>query len=100
MPNPVCVKCQLEMRPKLNGVGLLELATPNRPYQIWSSDLFKCPRCNYEILIGYAEVPTHHSDERFMKQIEFCKKHTRLVLDYEKIEDSAAGHEPDFSNLA
>lgn len=100
MPRPVCVKCQIQMRMEIMGVGLLELATPNRPYKIWSSDLFRCPVCGHEILSGYAGQATHHSDENFMKQVEYCKSYTRLVLDHEKVQDAIIGYEPDFSNLA
>jgi len=100
MPRPVCVKCQIQMRCEKNGVGLLELATPNRPYKIWSSDLFRCPVCGFEVLTGYSDNATHHSSEKFMKNVEYCKEHTQLVLDYEKAEDAVMKYEPDFSNLA
>jgi len=87
------------MRVEMNGVGLLELATPNRPYKLWNSDMFKCPVCGFEVLTGYSSHATHNFDEKFMKQIEHFRKHTRLVLDYEKISDAINEYSPDFSNM-
>ena len=59
---PVCVKCKLEMRPETNGVGLLDMFNPPdkpepQPYQVWDADLWKCPECGCEIVVGFGEGP-------------------------------------------
>ena len=51
---PVCVKCNREMKPERNGVGCLDM-TDFSPYAVWDSDLWKCPTCGYEILVGFGK---------------------------------------------
>jgi len=50
---PVCVKCKAELKPKKNSVLALGMASFG-PASIWSADLWKCPRCGYEIIMGFA----------------------------------------------
>lgn len=73
MPKPVCVKCQCFYRPKHNGFAFEEMAPWNRPldagytpeeirgkrhpeywrpYKLWNGDLWKCPDCGHEIVVG------------------------------------------------
>ena len=62
---PVCTKCQLEMRPEKNGVGVLDMADFG-PYQLWDADSYKCPNCQFEIVVGFGQVPVaHHHEEGF-----------------------------------
>ena len=77
---PVCVKCQREMRPERNGVGCLDIADFG-PYAIWDSDLWKCPTCGYEIIVGFAQqaIAYHHQGEYFNKVREDYVKRGLLV---------------------
>lgn len=80
MPKPVCVKCQCFFRPKTNGVhwveGMPDGHTPGnirgrrapeawQPYKLWNSDLWECPDCGHQIIVGHAGQPTaeHYQDD-------------------------------------
>lgn len=52
----VCVRCQVELRPKKNGVGGL-LMSANGPHQIYDADLWVCPTCGIEVLLGFGRHP-------------------------------------------
>jgi len=56
---PVCVKCNCELWPETNGVGLLDMFNPGdrlepQPYELWDADLWKCPECGMEVVGGFA----------------------------------------------
>lgn len=54
---PVCVKCKAEMRPQQNGIYIELLDTDGHPYQIWSGDKWRCPKCASEIVAGFGLKP-------------------------------------------
>lgn len=56
MTGKVCVKCQVEMRPELNGVGALSMAGA-QPYELYDADLWKCPTCGVEMILGFGKRP-------------------------------------------
>ena len=68
---PVCVKCQVEMRPEKNGIGVLDMADFG-PYKIWDADKWKCPKCAIEVIIGFGQqaIAEHYEAERFK---HFCE---------------------------
>ena len=77
---PVCVKCQTEMRPETNGIGLLDMATFG-PYKVWDADLYKCPSCGQEIVTGFGEgAVSHHIDEDFNQILEGYRSRTGLYI--------------------
>ena len=81
---PVCVKCQTEMRCEKNGVGCLDMASFG-PYELWDSDLYKCPKCGVEILTGFGDlaVSVHHK-ENFQQLVDTYRNSKRgLVENYE-----------------
>ena len=52
---PICVKCNLEMRPDTNGVTVLLMAyDPPQPYEAYDADLVKCPNCDMQVVVGTA----------------------------------------------
>jgi hypothetical protein len=53
---PVCLKCQIEMRPTRNGVKVVSMATYG-PTEIRSADIWGCPGCGVEVLFGFAQDP-------------------------------------------
>ena len=72
MPKMICAKDQTELRPKKNGVYLVETFQPDRkPYRIWSADLWICPECGSEIISGFSGqglTPiAEHFEENFME---------------------------------
>ena len=50
----VCVKCQVEMRVKQNGVVLVEAATWGM-LTLRQADLWHCPACGFEAVLGCAD---------------------------------------------
>lgn len=62
---PICVPCRRFYRPAKNGTYFVEakpkvngappgLEAPEmwQPYKLWSGDLWACPSCNAEIIVG------------------------------------------------
>ena len=71
---PVCVKCQVELKPKKNSVLVCSRASFG-PASIWNADLWKCYRCGYEVIIGFAALPLvyHHEKEfkKYLKKVDY-----------------------------
>lgn len=75
MPNPLCVRCQVEFRPKKNGVFVEEMA-PFGSYKIWHADLWQCPCCKTEIVQGYAQQPiAEHYQKEYQEKLNLVKEH-------------------------
>lgn len=53
----VCAKCRCEMRPKKNDYCVEEMADTAFPYRVWFADLWSCPSCKSEVVIGFANNP-------------------------------------------
>lgn len=54
----VCVKCEREFKPEENGVIVAEMFQRNtKIYKLWSADLWKCPVCGIEIVVGFSQYP-------------------------------------------
>lgn len=48
---PICVRCNLPMHPHINGVTILLMAySPPQPYEAYSGDLVKCPKCGTQVI--------------------------------------------------
>lgn len=67
---PVCKKCNCELRPETNGVGVLDMAKFG-PCDLWDADLWKCPKCGIEVVGGFGNSPIsgHWEEPRFKKMI-------------------------------
>lgn len=75
MPKPVCLGCRCFYRPKKNGFAWIE-GMPDSggaprgvagngqwsPYKLWVSDLWACPECGHEIVVGHCqrEISEHY----------------------------------------
>ena len=76
---PVCPPCQVEMRPERNGVGLLDYADFG-PYQLWDTDLWECPKCHHQIVIGFGDSPMYsHWESSFPERIQSYKTNSILI---------------------
>jgi len=83
-PYYVCAKCNIryepkrnrsatEMRPKKNGVYVIEMADFG-PYKVWHADLWECPKCGHLTIAGFGTEPmAEHYDEKFQKVLECAK---------------------------
>ena len=87
MPKSVCVICEIELRPKENGVIVVEMFdNPPKPYKIWSADLWKCSVCGLEVVLGFGNKPfMAHYTHDLAVEIDSIKKHgATIIYDYEK----------------
>ena len=86
----LCVNCQIELRPKKNGVDVLTMShqpapAPPTPYQAFQADLYRCPGCGLEVVAGFALHPWgEHYQEDFGARL---KQRASLFHDYERAED-------------
>jgi hypothetical protein len=86
---PVCVKCHRFYRPKKNGKYFVEgkpangakrprpgLAEPDKwvPYKLWVGDLWECPDCKAEIIVGVSFAPV---------DADFTKTFTKSIEDFD-----------------
>lgn len=80
----VCVKCQTELKPKQNGVAVVEMAGSN-PYRLWRADLLACPGCSFEIVTQFAMRHIANYEPDFARQLELAKTTApQIVYDYER----------------
>lgn len=89
---PVCVKCKCFYRPEKNGYAFIE-GMPNKqghhaeayrgnirgtrhpeawkPYKLWMGDLWKCPDCLHELVVGVIGGPiSEHYMSDFKSKVE------------------------------
>ena len=77
---PVCVKCNCELRPETNGVGVLDM-NDNGAYELWDADKWKCPKCGIEVVGGFVYTPiSAHYEEDFQKMIDGYKNKGLLIV--------------------
>lgn len=84
-PYYVCAMCNklyepkgTEMRPKKNGVYVIEMAEFG-PYKVWLSDLWECPKCGHQVIAGFGIEPVaEHFEEKFAKALETAKASTHV----------------------
>lgn len=71
----VCVKCQVELRPKTNGITAVEMASFG-PYKIWAADTWECPVCHWVGILGFSASPiAEHFQPHFAEELSKAKDH-------------------------
>lgn len=77
---PVCVKCQCELHPEKNGVGVLDTDGRGNDYELFDADLWKCPKCGMEVVggFGHGPVSAHYKDD-FQSAIESYRNLSLLI---------------------
>lgn len=83
---PVCVQCHCFFRPEKNGFcfteGMPKVSGAPRgnrdpeawePYKLWRGDLWKCPDCGAEIIVGVAQ---HNFHEHYLPDFKEAAKET------------------------
>ena len=86
MPKSVCMKCEVELRPEENGVVVADMFQGNQKvYRLWSADLWKCPLCGIEIVLGFAKGPfmIHHEGDIEAKLNELLLQGKTIIKDKE-----------------
>lgn len=84
---PICVNCRCFYRPEKNGYMFMEgmpidndpfmnirgNRAPNawQPYKLWRGDLWECPDCQHQIVVGVAQSPmAEHYELNFSQIVE------------------------------
>lgn len=89
MPKLVCVQCEVELKPSVNGVVVVEMASFG-PYKVWAADEWVCPGCGFKIAAGFADQPTRqdHCAVGFPawleNEIKWASKYSKVIYDYEE----------------
>lgn len=98
MLKPICVPCQRFYRPAKNGYYFMEgmpksdhavnvasgRAEPEKwqPYKLWVGDLWRCPDCGSEIVVGVnGERLAEHYEHDFAEKVERTGAARLLVKD-------------------
>lgn len=69
IPQAICVKCRTPFKPEKNEVAAHVYSEKGYYYSIWA-DLWKCPKCGAEIIIGFGKNPFIHNYQTDQKQPE------------------------------
>lgn len=57
MQKHVCVICQFKCEITHIGVAILEQDANNKDVALWMANVYRCPRCLYQIYSDFAETP-------------------------------------------
>lgn len=86
----LCVACEVEMKPSVNGVDVIEYASFG-PYKVWFADEYACPNCGVKIVTGFANSPyVHHMPEFEERLASVLLENARY--DFENQKQRAAVH--------
>jgi len=77
-PGYACVPCSTYLRPRKNEITVLETFEDGRPYKIWAADLWECPDCGHQIVLGYGQqCLTEHFKDDFQ---DYLKRVTHTIV--------------------
>ena len=73
-PGYACVPCKTYLRPRKNDIYVLQTMDDiGTPYKIWNADLWECPTCGTQVILGYGvnHISEHYEPEfaSWMKQV-------------------------------
>ena len=54
-PGYACAGCKTLLRPRKNDVCVHITMDDGRPYQLWQADLWECPDCGAQTILGYGQ---------------------------------------------
>ena len=79
MTGKVCAKCRIELRPKTNDIVAIEMADFG-PYKIWAADLWGCPECGAEVILGFANHRmAEHYEPKFATVLQEAERNPLTV---------------------
>lgn len=66
----VCVKCQAQYQPKMQGVSVIETSgTPPKAVRLWRGDLLACPICGAMLISHFSHEAMESHEPGFDKVI-------------------------------
>ena len=70
-PRYVCVECKTILRPRKNDVCVHITMTDGSDYQLWQADLWECPDCGNQVILGYgAQCWSEHYQPDFKSYLD------------------------------
>jgi hypothetical protein len=86
MIDKMCAKCHIELHCKQNGVYVMEYAG-QLPYKLWEADLWDCPGCGAEIVVGFGSKPlAEHYQMAFGAYVASIRKNGHEIINcYERL---------------
>lgn len=70
-PGYACVGCKTTLRPRKNDVCVLTTFDGGKPYQLWQADLWECPDCGNQVILGYgAKCWSEHYQPDFKSYLD------------------------------
>lgn len=87
----VCVSCQIELRPKENGIVAVVMADFG-PCELYEADVWHCNSCGWEGVLGFAAKPfSSHFEIDFSQELENAKLDRTVVFCWqnERVKSSA-----------
>jgi len=61
-----CAPCKTKLRPRKNEIIVEETFEDGRPYRVWAADLWECPDCGHQLILGYGKEPlAEHFEDNF-----------------------------------
>jgi hypothetical protein len=80
MAKLVCVACEIELMPEVNGTLVIETASFG-PYKVWDADTWKCPKCGVEVVTGFGQRPLmEHFEDGFVEWPEDKKAQAKKIV--------------------
>lgn len=72
---PICVNCQIKMTFPRSGVYVLETYEDGeKPYKVWSADLYICKACGHQVITGFGQNPLcQQFDNDFGEWVTKCE---------------------------
>jgi hypothetical protein len=88
MTGKICWPCKREMKPKENGVYVVELAdSVPGPYKIWVGDLWSCAGCGASVALGFSNNPVaEHWQPEFAAVLAGVRNTDKFVEVPERLE--------------
>ena len=82
MPAPTCVHCERGYERIRSGVYLVEhFNDPPQPYKVWSADLWKCPQCQQQTVMGYGMDPLmEHYEQVFNEWFSLLLQNKAIMV--------------------
>ena len=80
---PVCVKCQVELRPEKNET-IAVYNDGEKDHEAFWCDLWKCPTCGYQVLFGFGVGPfmAHYEADFKERLARFEANPKNLIIRY------------------
>ena len=71
-PGYACADCKTYLRPRKNEIHVLQtMDDEGTPYKIWHADLWECPDCGHQVILGYGQQHVaEHYEEGFAQELD------------------------------